>query len=1253
MPTSPRPPFDATQLRSRLAGLRRRLRLVILRRGLGWLLATVVGLAVVAGLLDWAVPGHLPALARAVLLVGTLTAAGLIAYHYLLRPLAGRADDLALALRVEKRYPILNDCLASTVQFLQEPAESEERGSAALRREAVRRGLRRVEHCDFTRVIDRRGSTLAPACLLGAGLLAGLLLALHPATALTALLRLANPFGGPDWPHQTLLDLDPPPSRIGKNDAFEVRGRLRGVVPEKAQIVFQLDGLPQLEQVCDIARGEDGTGTLLFRLDPDRVDRNFTFQVRANDAISPRYAVAVLPPPVLVKLNGRDSPQVGLDFPAYTDLRPADLPDGSGNVEAVAGTRVRFRAAADRPLARAWIEYRPDPQPADHNLPCPAAVAAALGPLGGRSPAEVLALTAGGQAVWDRVPARLDNDRREIHVDFVPRVSGLYRLYFEDDTGLHNTRVFELRVSADPAPVVNLERPSGSRDSLALLPEGEFTLQVSAEDLMYAVRSVGLEYRCNKDESPRVLPLYDGRTAGGGLAALVGVPAVVKQTHVQVARRLALKQFRHPDGSPLKDGDVLTLQAVADDFDDVSVDKAPGRSHEVEIQIIGRNALELALNKEQARIQQELVKLREEQRDALKKVSGVEPHWNRTGKLTPEQTEQLQQAEQQQEQIRERVGPTKEDGLRAEVGKLLDTLKDNKLPRSAVHERMEAVSDELDRLAREELDQIEPRLTNVRKEDQAPGKKDKNLLTEARKHQEEVEKTLNDLLTRLEPWTSTQEIKGTAKSILQEQRQLNKDTETLAQKDLQGKNPDELTPEQKAELDRLKEAQQKLKQRTDQLLEKMNRVADDREKKDPETAKELRNAVQQAQQDNIAGKMQEAGDKVEQNNLNQASDAQQEAAKKLEQLVKALEDRREAELDRLAKKLKEVQKKMDDLSAEQERLQKKVKQAAALKDAKQRDEELKRLAKRQAELKKKAEGMAEELKRLRAGRASQAMTKAADQMGEALKRLEKGEDADEKQEDALDRLDEAQDEMQRAADDAAEQLAREQLAKVADVLKQLKERQEGLVAEAERIQRDVLERKVWDRGHQISLRQLGDAQKELSEETATVAKEKLSGAVVFGRMVKKAARAMDEAAGNLQERFDDVSKAPGHTEADERIARRQQEAVRRLGQLLEAIKPDPGVPQRQPGGNPGGGPGGGSQPPPGDAIPPLAQLKLLRALQAELNKRTEEFGRKHPDLKKLTDKDRDELKALRRDQQEVSELLDEMTQPPEAEGGKP
>src|SRR5262249_4702938 len=135
----------------------------------------------------------------------------------------------------------------------------------------------------------------------------------------------------------------------------------------------------------------------------------------------------------------------------------------------------------------------------------------------------VAGLAACGQAVWDRVPAALEADRQNFTVAFCPRTAGLYALHFEDETGLANSRLFELRLRADPAPTVELERPSPSRDVLSVLPVAELALHVVAEDPYYAVRTVWLEHRTGR-EGPAVKEvLYEqDRVIRGRAGALFG-----------------------------------------------------------------------------------------------------------------------------------------------------------------------------------------------------------------------------------------------------------------------------------------------------------------------------------------------------------------------------------------------------------------------------------------------------------------------------------------------------------------------------------------------------------------------------------------------------------------------------------------------------------------------------------------------------------------------------------------------------------
>src|SRR5205807_4355843 len=131
------------------------------------------------------------------------------------------------------------------------------------------------------------------------------------------------------------------------------------------------------------------------------------------------------------------------------------------------------------------------------------------------------------------------------------------------------------------------------------------------------------------------------------------------------------------------------------------------------------------------------------------------------------------------------------------------------------------------------------------------------------------------------------------------------------------------------------------------------------------------------------------------------------------------------------------------------------------------------------------------------------------------------------------------------------------------------------------------------------------------------------------------ADSMQEAAQAYADRFKrttDNDKNLSSLEGDSAQKRAQQQ----LQRLLEALKMEEGANMR-----PAGGKIAGDERELGDNIPPLAQLKLLRAMQAEVNERTTDFAKKHPDERKLTDAEKKELQAIQREQREVAGLVEE------------
>ena len=209
-----------------------------------------------------------------------------------------------------------------------------------------------------------------------------------------------------------------------------------------------------------VAADEDGLGVVNNRLVANRfetitglaIDLNGDGVVNpndANDADTGWQSVQVSPPPVLVPLDGRPSPQIHLDFPAYSDLLSIELPDGSGIIECVCGTSVTIRAATDRPVARAWIGDRPE----NATLK----LLSSLSPLGANSEITSLGLQLLASEVWADVPVTLLRDGTLLEVRFIPRVPGPYALRFEDETGLGNTQHADVRSTRATGPCSDRE----------------------------------------------------------------------------------------------------------------------------------------------------------------------------------------------------------------------------------------------------------------------------------------------------------------------------------------------------------------------------------------------------------------------------------------------------------------------------------------------------------------------------------------------------------------------------------------------------------------------------------------------------------------------------------------------------------------------------------------------------------------------------------------------------------------------------
>lgn len=1264
MPLFLEPEAAPIDLRGRLLRLRRRSRRLALARGSAAIAAaflTIVTATVAAdAVLD------LPAGLRAALLVTLLIGPAVMAGRWFWMPWRLAGDELGAARLVEQARPVLGDALASAIQFRARPGDAT--GSPQLREATVLYAVARTRDLDFVDVADAR-----PAYRAGLALLAAMAIAVPAAWrlphAVVGVTRLFDPFGNHVWPPQTSLEVTAADA-IARGEAFELTAALAGVIPDRAAFVMALDGAPVVEHAYPLTANQDGRESLRIKLEPGRVPRSFRYKLSANDATTGWRSVAVRVPPQLAPLDGRASPHMRLDYPRYTDLPSLELPDGTGATEGVAGTTVTIGAAVDRPVVRAAIEYRPTTPITPASLSALLFAAGPDGALGAIAAAH--ALTAPTRLTLSAGGSRFDGR-------FTPVLGGLYELTFADAHGLTGHRAVDVRVLPDASPAVTLDQPSAGGDGAELLADAVFELRATVDDPMIAIRRIAVEFRNRSDEPPRRLPLYDGDQLGRALATMLIAaphsPAKLRPTHLEIARRLPVTLFRRADGTALTAGDVLSIAVVAEDFDDVTPDKPAGRSFEVEIRIVGRDRLEARLQKQQADLGKALRELHERQTEALELAAEVLRHRRATGELRRDDAERLVRAEALQQHIQERLGDGR-DGLRAEASRLHQSRTDNS---GAGRAKAAQTARELDRLAEDVLPPTGALLSAARREPgpAVTGERSAGPLPEAVARQRDAEQSLRELAEQMLAGTAAAELMVEAASLTAELDKLVKDRSELAHRLPPGTEPAALPERDRKDLERLKDRHDALTARASGFLQQLDAKSDAQSRKaeaeaaqaerldaegpkhDADRARERAETLQREADALAAARatahaptpiddaMRQAADAVGRNQLGVAESRQQNAAKQLEAMRDALRGQSEEDAERLAKHRKAADDAVERLTCDQEKLQDRTLAAEQHADQLSRRQELKELAAVQEQLAERARELSQELRRQGQSDAARELARAARDMDKSRDQLQRGESAAGMQDDALDKLDDAQQRTSEARAEAEEHLRREKIIKLIDRLKGIHDRQASLVAETDRLFQAAADANAWPRPLQKSLADLSRSEVELANEVASIAEKNLESFKVLKRLAEQAGRAMTDSAAAIDDARDTEPTAEALDAAKAEVRSPQDLARRRLAQLIEVLQPtkdnegEPGGAGRQ-----SSAPGGGTPATETDNLPAMAQLKLLRGLQAELNELIAAFSTAKPEPAKWSNADRAALDALRREQAELAELFAEVVPEP-------
>lgn len=1182
-------------LSSALRGVRRRWRGVLVAYGLARWVTIVLAVAAVLALADYLLRSSDPG----VRVLSTLALLGAAVWglgRYLLAACRARLSDVAVALRVEQRFPVLRDRLSSAIEFLDGAEDDPRAGSAQLRRRVIHEVTEEIAPLRLVEAVDVRPARWALTWAAVAVAAAFALALLDPPSTRIALVRLAAPWSDVAWPRRTHLAFVDPPRRIGSGQPFVARvidaeGR---PVPDGVRIFFRHAGEPLADDDAGhpMTRAADGA----FTASKPSVTRPFSYRaVGGDDDTMAWIDLEVVEPPAIERLG------VTYRFPDYTGwgVRP-----GEPHFRVLAGTTIELAGHLTKPVSRATLTREGE---ADLDLTLGAEGLEFA--LAADAPAPFVARKSGGYTL------RL--------VDREPPPTGA-----ADDPTTTAAVQYRMQVIPDRPPTASLEEPQADR---FVTPEAVVPLRLLAKDDL-AVARIELVYS-RSDQSERgeqTMVLWQGpeRVAPLDPAAPLPLDGGVSQAAEQ---RWELKPLGLPPGTQ------LLVYAAASDYLPQS-----GRSPARRFSIVTPAELQDRLAERQSHVLGEVARLLKLQRESRAKVGEATVQRERVGHWSKADVDQLQAAELAQRQVeRGLVHPA--DGAAGQVQSLLDELENNRLDAPDTQEQLESLLDELRRLGRDELPPTARSLTTAIKGVQtelrdgpqpAATAAVDQALAAAAAHQDEVVRSLEQMLADMSEWDNYRRVQRELAQVRQEQQELAARTAELGRQTL-SRDPRDLAPQQQADLEKLASRQHDLAGQVEKLEQSLRQMSEQLEAQDPLAADTLAEAVEQARRSGLSARMRDAGQAVGRNQIGQAGQAQAQALEQLQEMLDILMNRREQELSRLVKKLREAEQQLAALREKQAGLRKKVDEAQKIPDEDERRRELERLSREQRALQEEAQRFARRLERLQAEQASRQVGRASASMGQAGEAGQQGDAAGASGQagQAEKDLEEAQQALAQRRRQAEADLANEELARLEDSLKGLVERQRQIVAETK--QYDALraaQQGRFTRSQSISVRDLARQQQTLRDETGLQA-EKLEAAAAFKFALDLAARQMDRVVAQLAAQ----DTGPGTQQAAEL-------ALRRLEQLLGAMTAQAArKPGEQPEGEQGGQQGGqGRQ-------PSLAELRLAKLLQEDLNLRTRTLAEQLAAEPNPSPDQVAELQALSQEQGQLADLILNLSEPVEAD----
>jgi len=1098
-----------------------------------------------------------------------------------------KPQPVDIALRIERMRPELQGKLASAVEFELSGAA---RGSALAAR-AIRDAEDRSSGASLGKVIRWKPmGTRFAAALLCVGSAIGFAI-VEPDTASIAARRVLMPWSDAVWPARTALAgmiVDGSVAARGRPLALRARMTEGEAERERVRAEYRVtrDGVVGDWIEVGLARQPSGEFERFVDADGERIEVRFM----TSDATTEIATVRLVAPPAIASAQARIEP------PAYAaravQLRVEDLGDCSGSRgilrdPILAGSQIVFDLRMTRALAF-------DPA----HSPLKQVSSSGTEPGATTMPVAIVVDEADG-AHWTVSCTAVEATRLAL------------TLIDSDGIAGENEIVLAFDTIADRPPSATIVEPVQDE---SVVVDARIAMRADArDDIGLAKAGIEIATRIGKDSVESMVfeepaQVMAGATGEEGAA-----------TEASVERMLDIAKLK------LSAGDSIVLRAYAQDaFEGGTVQPAHERVRSAPriLRIVGDDEFERQIRGVFAGVRRDAMRVDERQakaRDAVER----DPSERGLAELQAAVTEGAARMREATEQAIARL--EKNDRANGVLSELAEQARELT---AAAESRSAEASGAVER-AREQKLAAEGKTGQEQAAAQAAAQ---DAAKSAAEIQDAVRAELEDLVALLDrdedSWLAKRRLDALANKI----RQSARETDQAARRS-NGEGREELSPDARAEIDALADKQEQEATEAEQVVQELKERSQALKDADPQQSRALEEAAKAAEDGKVREELEQAAKDSSQNRLAQSKQAQDRAASALQKAAEALNEDRKVHAEELARQLESLADSIRRLIKDAENVRDEVAAAGDGNDA-DADAQRERAALGAGKLSQNTRGVASDARATgrEAARVARTLDGAAGSLAKVAGNL-RGDPFDRNDttlavDSALKSLNDALVDAEQAADRAEERAEEEKREELLVKYRDFLERQAALRGSVEKIV--PADAAVLGRRELIESRRLGTAQEELRLAIAELrAKEEdVQGSDALVEMHDAIDAALTDAKASLSGGRP-AEAMPG-----------EDDAVAALSAIVVALDENDapkndedkfGEQEADQGGDSGGS-GGQS----GGAVPPAAEIKLLRAMQDSLAKRTRLFAERASELDVTTRSQRLAEIAVR--QQRIVEL---------------